>query len=96
MDFEDHAKKCKAIQWHPIAENVIASFGEDNTVRVWDVNTGDCAATFADLDEVCHSIRWSPLGDLIGCTVKKNKMAFYDPRAPDSIVQAAAHEGPRA
>lgn len=35
--FEDHAKKCKAIQWHPIAENTLASYAEDNTVRIWDV-----------------------------------------------------------
>ena len=59
------------------------------------MNTGDCAATFADLDETCTAIRWSPLGDLLGCMVKKNKMAIYDPRSADSVVIADSHKGPR-
>jgi len=96
MEFDEHAKKCKAIQWHPICENVLASYAEDNTIRVWDVNTGDCATTFTDLDESCHAIRWSPQGDLIGATVKRNKMCIFDPRQNDSAVIADAHKGPRA
>lgn len=41
-------------------------------------------------------MRWSPLGDLLGCMVKKNTMAFFDPRSKDSVVRAASHQGPRA
>ena len=38
MSFDDHIKKCKALQWHPIVENMLASYAEDNTVRIWDCN----------------------------------------------------------
>lgn len=34
---EEHAKKCKAIQWHPTSENLLASYAEDETVKIWDV-----------------------------------------------------------
>ena len=94
--FEDHAKKCKAIQWHPIAENTLASYAEDNTVRIWDVIQGECAITFSDVDETAMAMRWSPVGDLLACMIKKNKMAIFDPRVCDSVVQAASHQGPRA
>jgi WD40 repeat protein len=53
MSFEEHAKKCKAIQWHPIVENMISSYSEDNTVRIWDVNQGENAITFTGIDESC-------------------------------------------
>lgn len=96
MEFDDHAKKCKAIQWHPIAEHVLASYAEDSTVRVWDVNTGDCAITFTDVDETALAMRWSPVGDKIGCMIKKNTMAIFDPRVANSVMRAASHQGPRA
>ena len=38
LEFDDHGKKCKAIQWHETASNTLASYAEDNTVRIWDVN----------------------------------------------------------
>ena len=91
MEFDDHAKKCKAIQWHPIAEHVLASYAEDSTVRVWDVNTGDCAITFTDVDETALAMRWSPVGDKIGCMIKKNTMAIFDPRVANSVMRAASH-----
>ena len=50
MEFDQHAKKCKAIQWHPYAEHLMASYAEDNTVRLWDVNQGENVGTYADLD----------------------------------------------
>lgn len=96
LDFDEHAKKCKAIQWHHIAENVLSSYGEDNTVRIWDVNAGECNITFADLDEPCTAMRWSPNGKLLGVMVRKNTMAFFDPRVNDSCIRAASHQGPRA
>ena len=42
------------------------------------------------------AMRWNPAGDLLGCMVKKNKMAVFDPRMEDSICMAASHQGPRA
>ena len=96
MSFEEHTKKAKAVMWHPIVENMMASYGEDTTVRIWDVNQGECAITFTGVDEPCHAIRWSPDGDLLGATVKKNTMAFFDPRVESSVIRAASHVGPRA
>ena len=49
---------------------MLASYAEDNTVRVWDVNQGECAITFTGIDESCQAMRWSPDGDLLGCMVK--------------------------
>lgn len=42
------------------------------------------------------AMRWNPAGDLLGCMVKKNKMAVFDPRMADSVVIADSHQGPRA
>ena len=41
-------------------------------------------------------MRWSPVGDLLGCMIKKNQMAMFDPRVEDSVVRAQSHLGPRA
>lgn len=75
---------------------MLASYAEDNTVRVWDVNQGECAITFTGIDESCQAMRWSPDGDLLGCMVKKNQMAIFDPRVESSVQVAASHQGPRA
>ena len=38
-----HTKKALCIRWHHIAENLLASYSIDNTVRIWDVSTGTSA-----------------------------------------------------
>ena len=91
ISLDDHGKKCKAIQWHPIVENMLSSYAEDSTVRVWDVNQGECSITFTGIEECCTGMRWSPVGDLLGCMVKKNTMAIFDPRVESSVLQAASH-----
>jgi WD40 repeat protein len=51
---------------------MLASYAEDNTVRIWDVNAGEDKITFTGVDETATGMRWSPVGDLLGCMIKKN------------------------
>ena len=65
-----HSKKVMGIAWHKSADNIIASHGGDNTVRIWDVEQQANTITFAGLGNVATAMKWSPLGDKLGVITK--------------------------
>lgn len=65
-----HTKKVMGIAWHKSADNVLASHGADNTVRIWDVEQQANTITFAGLGNVATAMKWSPLGDKLGVITK--------------------------
>jgi WD40 repeat protein len=61
-----HAKKPTCLAWHPTADNVLASSGNDKTLIVWDVESGEEAINCPDHEDLVFSISWNENGKYIG------------------------------
>jgi WD40 repeat protein len=46
MCLSGHTKKALSVRWHNSVENLIATAAIDNTVKIWDVTTGQAAHNF--------------------------------------------------
>jgi len=61
-----HRKKVGIIQWHPSAENVLASAGFDYDVIIWDVKQGifyvKCHQTYSVLSQWAKSPKNQSVG----------------------------------
>jgi WD40 repeat protein len=73
------------IQWHPTAENVLASAGADNALIVWDVESGDMLMRCDVHPDMIFSISWSYNGSLIATSCKDKKIRMIDPRTGDTV-----------
>jgi periodic tryptophan protein 1 len=49
-----------SLAWNTVHRNGLASGSADNTVKLWDLNTGACAATLAHCDDKVQAVRWHP------------------------------------
>lgn len=65
-----HTKKVMGLAWHKSADNVIASHGADQTVRIWDIEQQANTITFGGLPNVATAMKWSPHGDKLGVITK--------------------------
>tara|TARA_B100000780_G_C20964153_1_gene384888 strand:+ start:71 stop:721 length:651 start_codon:yes stop_codon:yes gene_type:complete len=50
---------------HPTESNLVATSGDDTTVRVWDTSLHEMVQ-IANVEAPCRAVEWSPRGDLIG------------------------------
>jgi WD40 repeat protein len=96
MELVGHTKKVMALRWHPIAENVVASYSIDGCVKIWDVASGNSGFDYTGHSNLPTAMRWSPRGDVLGMMLKGHQMTFIDPRKEDSVLTGASHQGPRS
>ena len=96
LELIGHAKKVLSLRWHHIADNVLASYSMDSTIKIWDVNEGKAGITYADHNAMPTAMRWSPKGDVLALMLKNKTMTFFDPRSKDSVLSNPAHQSARA
>ena len=75
-----HSKKVMVMQWHPSAEYTLASAGETDGVRIWDVQAGKNLFAFDKNIGEPKSMTWNHNGSLISMFTKDKKMHVIDPR----------------
>lgn len=82
-----HQKKTHLMKWHPTANNVIVSASWDKTIKLWNVENGECVQTYENSPGVALSMDFNHDGSLLGVTEKnKRQMMLFDPRVPDKDV----------
>jgi hypothetical protein len=59
-----HTEAVRGIAWSPDGSR-LASAGLDNTIRIWQANTGQTVTTLVGHSNVIRGIAWSPLGHRI-------------------------------
>jgi WD40 repeat protein len=64
-----HIRPVTDLCWSPVHPHVLASSGDDNSVRIWDITTGN--AIVYTMEETVNSIDWLPDGTAL--TVKDQK-----------------------
>ena len=63
-----HDGPVMCLAWHPSQQHYIASGSADNTVKVWDSQTGYCMTVLTHHKDKVQSIRWHPDDDAILAT----------------------------
>lgn len=90
-----HQKKIVSLEWHPVADNVLASIGYDHAVKVWDVSTQQSLLNIPT-DDIPTCLNWSSNGSRIGVTTKDKKASIFDPRIASPALTFSPHTGSKS
>lgn len=92
VSLEGHERKVTFCKWHPTASNILASGSSDQTVRVWDTETGEQKYEYK-AEGIIQDLQWNYDGSLLGISCKDKTVHIFDPRNPDAAKVINAHEG---
>ncbi|XP_049847785.1 coronin-B-like [Schistocerca gregaria] len=88
-------KRVDAVQWHPVAANILASGESDCRVRVWDINRPDSEQLKVNpLTSGVNSISWNYDGSLLAAVTKEKKLQVIDPRTNRAFSETPISDGP--
>lgn len=90
-----HSRKVGHIQWHPVAENILASSSADYTIKIWNVETGKALYTLPHKDLVT-SFAFNYDGSLLATASRDKKIRIWDIRAEKIISEAPGHGGAKS
>lgn len=95
VSLEGHERKTNYVHWHPTANNVLASSSYDNTIRVWDVSTGQEVLKYEDFQDNVQSFEWNEDGSQIVASSKDLNLRVFDPRDQKSVLKTPGFSGPK-
>lgn len=93
VDLNTHGKKVIFTQFHPCANNVLATGSADHTVKLWDISTGDEKQTITGNTETLQDMQWSYDGSMMATSCKDKSMRIFDPRTDTVVQECKPHEG---
>jgi len=88
-------KKVGQLQFHPVAQHVLASATGEHTVKLWDLErSDDPRLVLTGHGDTIQSIDWNYTGTLLVTTARDRKLRLFDPRAGSEAVRVAeGHAG---
>ena len=87
-----HTRKVGHVQFHPCAENVVASSSLDYTVKLWNLTTGEPEITLQHKDLVtCFAFNYN--GSLLATTSRDKIIRIWDVRSGKIISEGPGHTG---
>ncbi|CAI5760253.1 unnamed protein product [Candida verbasci] len=87
-----HTRKVGLIEFHPCAENVLASSSLDYTVKIWNLSTGKDEITLQHKDLVT-SFAFNYNGSLLATCSRDKKLRIWDIRSGKIISEGQGHTG---
>lgn len=90
-----HSRKVGHIQWHPTAENILASSSADYTVKIWNVETEKVLYTLPHKDLVT-SFAFNFDGSLLATVSRDKKIRIWDIRAEKVVNEGPSHGGAKS
>lgn len=93
LTLSGHARSVLGVAWHKHAENTLASMGQDQTVRIWDVENQKATMMYEEIPNKPTSIKWSGNGKNIAVTDFKGELATFDPRVMGGVLKTSCHIG---
>jgi len=81
------------LNFHPTANNVLATSSADTTVKIWDIETGQVRNEVGGHPDIIQSSSWDYNGTLYATASKDKKVRMLDPRANSIIGEIEAHPG---
>lgn len=97
MVFKGHQKKVQLMKWHPTANNILVSTSWDDTVKLWNCETGEEVSSFnLGNKNNAYSMEFAGDGSLIALTTKDHKMKLIDPRVSEIVKEWDCMEGKKS
>lgn len=87
-----HNRKVGHVEFHPCAENVLASCSLDYTVKIWNLETGKDEITLQHKDLVT-SFAFNYDGSLLATTSRDKKLRIWDIRSGKVLSEGPGHTG---
>ena len=87
-----HNRKVGHVEFHPCAENVLASCSLDYTVKIWNLETGKDEITLQHKDLVT-SFAFNYDGSLMATTSRDKKLRIWDIRSGKILSEGPGHTG---
>jgi WD40 repeat protein len=77
LELIGHTDTVYDVAWHPNG-TVLASASEDQTVRLWDIATGQTVAVLDGFPDGVTTVRWSPDGNRLATIFLDPSLPLYD------------------
>lgn len=92
----EHKRRVSFIEWHPTADNILASAGLDHLIIIWKTTTGEPVRFINCHPDTIHSMSFNRDGSLLATTCKDKKIRIIDPRQCLVISEGIGHQGSKA
>lgn len=90
-----HSKKVGHVHFNPVARDVLASASLDNTIKVWNVATGEVLFTLKH-PAMPTSFAWSFDGTQIASVAKDRRLRVWDVRSEKVVSEGKGHAGAKS
>lgn len=82
--FEGHTDWVRSVDWSPDGERLVSG-GDDETVRVWDANTGTLQRTLTGHSRRVRSVAWSPDGSRLASSGNDGEVRIWSLNATQAL-----------
>jgi WD40 repeat protein len=97
VSLSGHKKSIRCVDFHPTAENVLASNSLDLTLRLWDVEYGkEKNSIEGKMDKPLYNMSFNYDGSLLAASGKDKVLRIFDPRNNGVLSMGCGHEGAKA
>jgi len=87
-----HRSSVNSVSWSPNGSQV-ASGSSDNTVRIWDVGSGETLATLPGYMSSVRSVSWSPDGSKLASGAVDGTVRIWDVGSGEMLTTLEGHTG---
>jgi small GTP-binding protein len=86
----DHISWISTVAWAP-TETYLASASDDNTIRIWDVATGQLVRILSGHDDTVFSVAWSPSGQILASSSDDETIICWDTETGQQLSRLTGH-----
>lgn len=90
VNYRGHTDGVWSLAFHP-GEQIMASGSDDQTVRIWDVNTGECLNILHGHTDRVRSVTFSPDGSLLASGSDDQTARIWDIQTGECLQVMAGH-----
>jgi len=90
---QGHRRKVGTCNFHPAANNVLATSSADFTVKLWDIEKGEEMFSTPGHTDLITSVSFNAMGDQLVTACRDKKLRIIDPRAQNVVSETHCHDG---